>query len=97
MLQQHTPRIAGEGIQDANGNGVDHSCFVLLSDSVFGKWDVPNQTSDTNYSNPGFGKPVPKPNLYGMWCTRDGFLTGLGWLPLKLQRAADLLKCHCWN
>ena len=85
IAELHPDQIVG-GIQDASRGGTNDSCFIMLSESVFG---IP--TSNNTYLDPSLGN-ASKPNLYGMWCTRDGFPTGLGWLPLKLQRAADLVE-----
>ena len=85
IAELHPDRIVG-GIQDARHGSVAKSCLILLSESVFGM-----PTSNSTYLDPSLGVKAPKPNPYAMWCTRDHIPTGLGWLPLKLKRAADLV------
>ena len=85
IAELHPDQIVG-GIQDASHGLVSNSCFIMLSESVFG---VP--TLNNTYPDPSLGIRAPKPNLYAMWCTRDSIPAGLGWLPLKVQRAADLV------
>ena len=75
------------GGQDASHGPVNSSCLILLSESVFG-----NLTSANTYVDPNTGTSAPKPNPYALWCTRDRIPTGLGWLPVKLQRAAELAQ-----
>ena len=82
IAELNPDRIKG-GIQDASHGSVANSCFIMLSESVFDDHDI----SDTYL----IGYREPRPNPYALWCTRDEFPAGLGWLPLKLQRAADVI------
>ena len=83
IVELHPDTIIG-GIQDASHGSVTNSCLILLSESVFGI-----ATSNNTYVDPSLDIKAPSPNPYAMWCTRDVVPVGLGWLPLKLQRAAD--------
>ena len=85
IAELHPNQILG-GVHDASHGYVANSCLMLLSKSVFG-----NLTSADKYCDPSTGTPVPKPNPYATWCTRDDNPTGLGWLPLNLKRGADLV------
>ena len=87
IAKLHPNQMVGGGITDANHGSVHDPCLVLLSESVFGDLTPSLKT----YIDPSLGKGAPNANPYAIWCTRDSNPTGFGWLPLKLQRAADLL------
>ena len=78
--------VEGDKAQDAAQNVVKQPCLAVLSESVFSNQSlVPN-----TYRSASMGHEDTIPNPYGMWCTTNSPPVDLGWLPLKLQHAAQL-------
>ena len=79
------PFEGGEA-QNATHNVIKQPCLMVLSEFIFANQSLFNDTTRIA----SLGHEVINPNAYAMWCTTDGAPVDLGWLPIKLQHAADL-------